>query len=118
MRPPVATESQGKWGLVSIVCSAGAFLAIFAGVLPFVGCIATPLGLLSSLSGVVLGVIAIIDGGRRNDLAERLRGVAGVVLGLALPIAAGAAVLFFSRSMLRDAFSAPPAAVAAPDAGP
>lgn len=124
MRPPGAPESQSRWGLVSIVCGAGGFVGLGASVLPFVGCLATPLGLLSSLAAIVLGVVAIIDGGRRNDPSERLRGIAGLVLGLVLPLAAGAAVLAFSRSMLRDAFAAPPppppppAAVAPPDAGP
>ena len=100
-----------------MVCGAGGFVAIFASVLPFIGCLATPLGLVSSLAAIVLGVVAIIDGGRRGEPAERLRGVAGLALGVLLPVAAGAAFLFFSRSMRKDAYVPPPAAVAPPDAG-
>lgn len=113
---PAPTASQ--WGLASIVCGGGAFLAAVLSVAPFVGCLATPLAGLGSLAAIVLGIVAIVDGGKRGDPAERLRGVVGVVLGVTLPVLLAGA-LFFSR-FVRQSFAAPPPApvVVPADAGP
>lgn len=100
-----------RFGLVSIFLGLGSLVSLVAGVLPLVSCLCTPLGLVSALAGVVLGVLAIVEGKKRGDADEKLRGVAGLCLS-ALPfLLAGAAVLYFSRSMAKDGVWPLPSAV-------
>jgi hypothetical protein len=118
MRPPGAPESQGTYGLASLICGGAAIAFVFFNLVPFVGCIAGPLSVLGALGAVVLGVMAVIDGGKRGDAAERVRGIAGIALGLLPACLLGLAIAFFSRSAFRDvlrgAVPPPPGAV---DAG-
>lgn len=48
---------------------------------------------------MVLGIVAIIDGGKRGDAAERLRGIVGVTLGVSLPLVVAATVLVLSHTV-------------------
>jgi hypothetical protein len=118
MRPPGVPESQGTYGLASLICGGAAIAFVFFNLVPFVGCIAGPLSVLGALGAVVLGVMAIIDGGKRGDAGERVRGFAGLALGLLPMCLLGLAVAFFSRSMFRDALGGgPPPTPVAVDAG-
>jgi len=118
VRSPELPETQGKYGLASLVCGGASVLCIVFSVVPFVGCLGMPLGVLSALGAVVLGVMAIVDGGRRGDGVERTRGIAGIALGVLPACLLGAGLAFFSRSMLRDAIGSTPTAYpAAVDAG-
>lgn len=107
MRPPGEAPADGRsrFGTPSLVLGAASFVALGLSCVPLLGCIGTPLGLLASLVGVVLGVVAIVDGSRRGDSAERARGIAGVALGLLLPAVMVLGAVVF-RDNLRELFAA------------
>ncbi|MEW5738743.1 MAG: hypothetical protein AB1938_07435 [Myxococcota bacterium] len=101
MRPPgdAGPPSQGKYGLASIVCSVASIVLLGCGCVPLFGLFASPLALLASLAGIVLGVLAIVDGGKRGDSTERVKGIAGIAIGLTLPLLSVVFLLVFSRNI-------------------
>lgn len=104
---PEPTEKPDDLSTAAGICAGVAWGSIFCSLVPMVGCLATPVGGLTALAAMVLGLVGLVRAGT-GPSPGRLWAIGGLVGGATWLLAMGALVAYVLHEPgaggLRDVF--------------